>query len=74
VLPLEKKDGRLKVLVHDPMDLELMDTLRFRMNVRRSTRPGQPKKIKQFIDTLLSETAGVDRRHGPPVEIDTAGE
>jgi type IV pilus assembly protein PilB len=56
VLPLEKKDNRLKVLIHDPMDLELLDLLRFRMNCEIDTAIGARSKIKDFIDTLLSET------------------
>ncbi len=61
VLPLEKKEGRLKVLIHDPMDLELLDLLRFRMNSEIDTALGSRTKIKGFIDTLLSETeASID--------------
>jgi type IV pilus assembly protein PilB len=33
ILPLEKNNGRLKLIIHDPMDLELLDMLRFRLNV-----------------------------------------
>ena len=57
VLPLERKDGRLKILIHDPMDLELMDTLRFRLDSEIDTVIGSRAKIKGFIDTLLSETS-----------------
>jgi type IV pilus assembly protein PilB len=61
VVPLEKKDGRLKVLIHDPMDLELLDLLRFRMNCEIDTAIGSRDKIKEFIDALLSETqASID--------------
>ena len=56
VLPLEKKNGRLKVLIHDPMNLELLDMLRFRMNSEIDTAIGSEKKIRGFIDRLLSET------------------
>ena len=56
VLPLEKSDGKLKVLIHDPMDLELLDLLRFRLNTEVETALGSQQKIKGFIDTLLSET------------------
>jgi type IV pilus assembly protein PilB len=56
VLPLEKTPGRLKVLIHDPMDLELLDTLQFRMNAKIDVALGSRTKIKNFIDRLLSET------------------
>jgi len=76
VIPLGQENGRMKVLVHDPMDLELIDTLRFRLNVEIDTAIGAQSKIKQFIDRMLSETeTSIDEtvreltRHG-----DEAGE
>jgi len=56
VLPLEEKDGKLKVLIHDPMDLELLDTLRFRLRKELETALGARGKIKDYIDRALSET------------------
>src|SRR4029450_5998621 len=38
ILPLEKTGGRLKLIIHDPMDLELLDMLRFRLNVGSGAR------------------------------------
>src|SRR5262249_19937111 len=32
ILPITKTGNRLQVLIHDPMDLELFDMLRFRLN------------------------------------------
>ncbi len=62
VLPLEKSNGRLKVLVYDPMDLETLDNLRFRMNCEIETSLGARSKIKEYIDHLLSETqASIDQ-------------
>ena len=31
VLPMGKENGRMKVAIHDPLDLEMMDILRFRL-------------------------------------------
>ena len=56
VLPLEQKDGRMKVLVHDPLDLDLLDTLRFRLNCEVDTALASRAKIRNYIDTMLSET------------------
>ena len=56
VLPLEQKDGRMKVLVHDPLDLDLLDTLRFRLNCEVDTALASRGKIRNYIDTMLSET------------------
>ncbi|MDY7108622.1 MAG: hypothetical protein SYC29_08285, partial [Planctomycetota bacterium] len=32
ILPLGKSGGKLKLVIYDPMDLELLDLLRFRLN------------------------------------------
>ena len=62
VLPLERQNGRLKVLIHNPMDLELLDTLRFRMSCEIDTALGSRAKIKSYIDKFLSETReSIDR-------------
>ena len=58
VLPLEQSNGRLKVAIHDPMDLETLDNLRFRMNCEIETAIGARCKIKEYIDQMLSETRG----------------
>ncbi len=61
ILPLEKKDGRLKLVIHDPMDLDTLDTLRFRLNCELDTVLASKAKIKEYIDQILSETrASID--------------
>ena len=56
VLPLSKEGNRLKVLIHDPMDLELLDTLQFRLQCSVDTAIAARGKIKEYIDQMLSET------------------
>ncbi len=56
VLPLERTNGRLKVVIHNPMDLETLDNLRFRMNCEIDTSLAARSKIKDFIDHLFNET------------------
>ena len=56
VLPLGQEGGRLKVLIHDPMDLETLDNLRFRMNCDLEIALGAKQKIKEFLDELFRET------------------
>lgn len=58
VLPIEQKNGRLKILIHDPLDLELLDNLRFRLNCEIDTVLGSRSKIKDYIDELMGETKG----------------
>jgi len=73
VLPLEKVDGRLKVLIHDPMDLELLDLLRFRMNCEIDTAVGSRGKIKEYIDHMLSETRSSIDEAVRQMSIDSEG-
>src|SRR5690606_11467027 len=68
ILPLEKTNGRLKLIIHDPMDLELLDMLRFRLNVEIDPRLAARSQIKRFIDGQLGGG-------GPaPVKMVGAGE
>lgn len=50
ILPLSKNNGRLKLIIHDPMDLELLDLLRFRLNSEIDTAIAPKSAIKAFID------------------------
>jgi type IV pilus assembly protein PilB len=53
ILPFAKAGGRLPLIVHDPMDLELLDMLRFRLNVEVEPRLSSRSAIKNFIDNKL---------------------
>ncbi len=62
VLPLGKEGNKLKVLVHDPMDLALVDDLRFRLGSEIELALGSRTRIKDYIDNMLSETkASIDQ-------------
>lgn len=50
VLPLAKTGSRLRLVIHDPMDLELLDLLRFRLNTEIETAIASKRQIKGFID------------------------
>ncbi len=61
VLPLSKTGNKLKILVHDPMDLALIDDLRFRLGGELELTLGAKDKIKEYIESFLSETqASID--------------
>ncbi len=61
VLPMGKDGNKLKVLVHDPMDLALIDDLRFRLGGELELALGAKDKIKEYIESFLSETqASID--------------
>ena len=58
VVPLGKERGRLRLVVHDPKNLELMDMLRFRLNIS-DVEPHvcARSKIKAFLEGKM----GADR-------------
>ncbi len=58
ILPLERKNGRLKLIIHDPMDLELQDMLRFRLNLEIEPRLAPRSQIKKFIENAMGGSAG----------------
>jgi len=50
VLPVSKDGGRLKLIVSDPMDLELQDMLRFRLNLEIDPLLASKTAIRNFLD------------------------
>jgi type IV pilus assembly protein PilB len=57
ILPLSKSNGRLQVIIHDPTNLDLEDTLRFRLNVEVETKLAPKSQIKRFLDQSAAGTA-----------------
>ncbi len=57
VLPMGTDNGRLKLVIHDPMDLELLDLLRFRLNRELDTVIAPKSAIKSYIDGTTGEAA-----------------
>ena len=53
ILPAGISNGRMKIVVHDPMDLELLDLLRFRLNVELDTVIAPRSAIKAYIDEKM---------------------
>src|SRR5215510_2875775 len=47
ILPLSKAGNRLQLIVHDPMDLELFDMLRFRLNVELDQKLAAKSQIRK---------------------------
>ena len=54
ILPLGMNNGRLKVLISDPTNLETMDAIRFRLNTDPECCLGNPEKIKTYIQDSFS--------------------
>lgn len=55
VLPLGENNGRLQVLITDPMDLDMMDTLRFRLSRELEYALGSPSKIRAYVQRKTDE-------------------
>jgi len=54
VLPVGKEDGRLKIIITDPLDLETLDLLRFRLNTELSLALAPYGKVKDYIEKFVN--------------------
>src|ERR671913_1152537 len=57
ILPLGMENGRLRIAVHDPLDLEMLDILRYRLNKQIRTSLAPRGRIKTIQDQLFNTTA-----------------
>src|SRR5687767_11876902 len=58
VVPLGKENGRLRVAIHDPLDLEVLEILRFRLGGKEVRTVLAPKsRIKGILDELFNVSA-----------------
>ena len=55
ILPISQENGRLQLIVHDPMDLELLDMLRFRLNTEIEPRIAPKGRISSFIEGRMAQ-------------------
>ena len=54
VLPLKLDGGRLKIIVSDPNDLDMMDSVRLRVNAELDCYLSSPTKIRDYIEQRLA--------------------
>jgi type IV pilus assembly protein PilB len=59
VLPLAEEDSQLKVIITDPLDLETLDLLRFRLNREIVPTLAPLAKVKRFIDKFVNPEGDV---------------
>src|SRR5450432_3220071 len=57
ILPLGKENGKLRIAIHDPLDLEMLNILRFRLNKEMRTVLAPKGRIKSILDQLFNTTA-----------------
>ena len=59
IAPCGLSNGRMKLLVHDPLDLELLDLLRFRLKAEIDPVLAPRSALKAFIDERLGSGSSV---------------
>ncbi|MCP4374565.1 MAG: Flp pilus assembly complex ATPase component [bacterium] len=78
ILPLAMEDGRLKVLITDPLDLETLDMLRFRLNCELTTCLAGRSKMRDFIHQYIGSSQSIDKAleelDGDALGVDLEGE
>ncbi len=55
VIPLGEDNGRLKLIISNPLDLDTMDLIRFRLNKDLDCYLASPSKIKNYINRAMDE-------------------
>lgn len=60
ILPIGRENGRLKVCISDPLDLETMDMLRFRLNTEVQACLAAKGKMRKVINDLTRGDVSVD--------------
>ncbi len=55
ILPLGANNGRLKIIISDPLDLDTMDVLRFRLNAELDCCLANPSRIRSYIQDLYDQ-------------------
>src|SRR5918993_1198145 len=77
ILPLGMENGKLIIAVHDPLDLEMLDILRFRLHKEIRTRLAPRSRIKSVMDQMMNTTAAssIDKTMDQTIDksIDMAG-
>jgi type IV pilus assembly protein PilB len=56
VVPLGVENGRLKLAITDPMDLDALDSIRFRTNKELDFYLASPSKVRTFITDTLEQS------------------
>ena len=57
ILPLGMNNGRLKLIISDPLDLDTMDVIRFRLNTELDCCLACPSKIRSYIQDSFDKAS-----------------
>ncbi|MCF7972501.1 MAG: Flp pilus assembly complex ATPase component TadA [Phycisphaerae bacterium] len=55
IVPLKRQNGTLKLAISDPMDLEMMDTVRMQAGAELECYIASPSKIRTFLEEDVEE-------------------
>ena len=72
VLPLSQDGGKLKVAITDPLDLETMDMLRFRLNCELEPALASRTKMRTYLEKFVDRTVSIDATVSQLREADEA--
>lgn len=50
ILPMGKSNGKMQLIIHDPLDLDLLENLRFRLNTQIDPRLASKSQIMAFLE------------------------
>ncbi|MFB0525144.1 MAG: GspE/PulE family protein [Phycisphaerae bacterium] len=56
ILPLSMNNGKLRLIISDPLDLDMMDAIRLRLNAELDCCLANPAKIRSYIQGLFDAT------------------
>ena len=56
VLPLGMSNGKVRLIISDPLNLDMMDAIRFRLNVELDCCLASPSKIRSYIEDSPDKT------------------
>ncbi|MBN1795850.1 MAG: Flp pilus assembly complex ATPase component TadA [Sedimentisphaerales bacterium] len=60
IVPLGVDNGKLKLAISNPMDLEMMDNLRLRLNKDIDYHLGNPDKIRRLLEDSFNQVSQVE--------------
>ncbi len=60
VLPISREGNRLKVIITDPLDLETLDMLRFRLDAEIDCALASRTRLRDFIERFVGSDMSID--------------
>jgi type IV pilus assembly protein PilB len=62
VLPLGRENDKLKIVITDPLDLETLDMLRFRLNFELEPCLASKSKMRNYVDQFVRSDMSLDHQ------------